>query len=107
MSFHVRIVRRAERDAQQIFNWLAARSIDGAIRWWDAFEVAAAKFGENPHDYGLAPENEFTEYELHQFLFKTRRGRTYRGVFSVAGDEVQILRVRGSGQPPLEPEELE
>ena len=43
MSFHVRIVRRAERDAQQIFNWLAARSIDGAIRWWDAFEVAAAK----------------------------------------------------------------
>ncbi len=107
MSFHVRIVRRAERDAQQIFDWLAARSADGALRWWDAFELAVAKLGENPSGYGLAPENDLAETELRQFLFKTRRGRTYRGVFSVSGDEVKILRVRGPGQPPLEPDELE
>lgn len=107
MSFHVRIVPRAERDVQQIFDWLAARSADGALRWWDAFELAAAKLSENPLGYGLAPENELADTELRQFLLKTRRGRIYRGVFRVSGDEVQILRVRGPGQPPLQADELE
>lgn len=107
MSFHVRIVRRAEQDAQQIFDWLAMRSAEGAIRWWDAFELAVAKLGENPLSYGLAPENELSDMELRQFLFKTRKGRIYRGVFTVSGDEVQILRVRGPGQPPLQADELE
>ena len=57
--------------------------------------------------YGLAPEDEFTDAKLQQFLFKTRRGRTYRGVFVVVDNEVRILRIRGPGQPPLEADELE
>ena len=107
MTFHVRILRRAERDAQQIFEWIARRSPDGAVRWWNALAAAVAKLTLNPIGYGLAPEDEWTDHELRQFLFKTRRGRMYRGVFVIVADEIRVLRVRGPGQPPLESDELE
>lgn len=107
MSFRVRILPRAERDAQQIFHWIEERSPEGASRWWDAFETAVETLAASPSGYGLAPEDELTDHKLQQFLFKTRRGRMYRGLFVVVNDEVRILRVRGPGQPPLETDELE
>lgn len=106
MTFRLRILPRAERDAQHFFDWLASRSYDGAVRWWFALDDAIHKLIEHPHDYGLAPESESVRCELRQFLFKTRRGRRYRGVFTVIGDEVLVLRIRGPGQIPLAPDEL-
>lgn len=107
MTFRLRILPRAEQDAQHIFDWLKARSPDGAIRWWLAFDEAVHNLVEHPHGYGLSPETESVPYELRQFLFKTRRGRHYRGVFVVVGDEVRVLRIRGPGQRPLQNDELE
>lgn len=106
MTPNVRILPRAGKDAQHIYDYIAARSPDGARRWWDCFQFAAAKLAENPERFGFAPENSLTDLPLRQFLFKTRRGRTYRGVFTVVDDEIRILRVRGPGQAPLERDEL-
>ncbi|MGH7200482.1 MAG: hypothetical protein ACREJB_07745, partial [Planctomycetaceae bacterium] len=69
-------------------------------------EEAARRLLTDPLGYGRAREDEFVDWELRQFLFKTPRGRTYRGVFTVVDDEVRILRVRGPSQRDLEPEEL-
>lgn len=107
MMFRLRILPRAEQDAQHIFDWLKAESPDGAIRWWFAFDEAVHNLVEHPHGDGLAPETKSVPYELRQFLFKTRRGRRYRGVFVVVGDEVRVLRIRGPGQRPLQQDELE
>ncbi len=106
MTFRLRILPRAELDAQHIFDWLRARSPDGAVRWWFAFDEAVHKLTEHPNGYGLAPESGLASTEIRQFLFKTRRGRRYRGVFVIHGDEVQVLRIRGPGQPPLQSDEL-
>ncbi len=54
----------------------------------------------------IAAEQLISSFELRQFLFKTRRGRTYRGVFAVVNHEVRIVRVRGPGQGPLTDNEL-
>lgn len=102
----LRILPRAERDVQHIFDYIQQRSEAGARHWWDAFQFAAGKLVENPERFGYAPENSLTQLPLRQFLFKTRRGRTYRGIFTVVEDEVRILRVRGPGQAPLENDEL-
>ena len=107
MTLKLNIFPRAEKDAQHIFEWIRERSPDGAVRWWRAFEEAAKKASRSPLTHGLAPENGDVPYELRQFLFKTRRGRTYRGVFVVVEDEVRVLRVRGPGQPPLDSLEME
>jgi len=101
------ILPRAEHDAQSIFEWISERSPQGAIRWWDAFEQAVRKVVDKPYRYGIAPEDDQVSCELPQFLFKTRRGRTYRGLFTVVGDEVRILRIRGPGQPPLASDEVQ
>jgi plasmid stabilization system protein ParE len=106
MSLKLRILPRAERDAQQIFDYIAERSFAGALRWWSAFQYAASKSVDSPERYGIAPENGLTPHMLRHFLFKTRRGRAYRGVFVVVGDELRVLRVRGPGQAPLETGEM-
>jgi plasmid stabilization system protein ParE len=106
MTLGLRILPRAERDAQVIFDYIAERSPNGAIRWWRAFESAAEKLIDNPNRYGFAAENGLLDYELRQFLFKTLRGRTYRCVFVLVDNEVRVLRVRGPGQPDLESDEL-
>ena len=106
MTLKIRILPRAERDVQQIFDFIAGRSPDGALRWWDALQDSAAALVRNPASYSLAPESGMDGYELRQFLFKTRRGRTYRGIFTVVGSEIRVLRVRGPGQGPLEADEI-
>jgi hypothetical protein len=40
-------------------------------------------------------------------IFRTRRGRTYRALFVIRGDIVQILCVRGPGEKPVKPEDIE
>jgi plasmid stabilization system protein ParE len=91
---------------QHIFEYIADRSPEGALRWWNAFQKAARKIIENSERYGYAPENSLSHFDLRQFLFKTRRGRTYRGIFVVVDDQIRILRVRGPGQAPLEEDEM-
>ena len=40
-------------------------------------------------------------------LFKTRQGRTYRALFVIRGVSVHILCVRGPGERPVQPEDIE
>ena len=106
MPFHVRTLERAERDLFGIARWLKKRSLLGARRWLLAYEDAKGKLGQTPLAYGRAPEDSRVDYELRQIFFKTPRGKRYRAVFTVAGDEVRILRVRGPHQRPLRGKDL-
>ena len=108
MTFRIRTLSRAHRDVTAILNWMARErgSAAGASSWLKAYAVAARKMAQSPDSYGLAPEDVGGERPVRQFLFKTRRGNVYRGLFTIDADEVLILRIRGAGQPPLEPDEL-
>lgn len=106
MRLRLKILERAREDAQAIFDYLNERSPQGAANWWEAFENAANHACVGNVEFAFAPENDAVSYELRQVLFKTRRGRTYRFVFTVVEDEFRILRVRGPGQPNLQTDEL-
>ena len=107
MTYRVRIFPRAEADIEHIFQWISQRSPLGALRWYAAFDDAAARLVTDPLSAGLARENEFVEHEIRQILFKTPRGRLYRCLFTVTGNEVRLLRVRGPGQRDLQRDELD
>ena len=72
MNFKLRILPRAERDVQQIFDFISERSSTGAVRWWKAFHEAACRVASSPHAYPVAAEQLISSFELRQFLFKTR-----------------------------------
>lgn len=107
MTLSLKILPRAQRDAQCIFDYLAERSPQGAADWWDAFEVAAQDAACGVVEYSLAPESAATNLELRQTIFKTRAGRRYRFVYTISADELRILRVRGPGQPALKTDEID
>lgn len=98
MTYRVVILRRADADMDAIYVWLANRSVAGAGRWYRAFLEAAASLSSNPYRCGSAPESVAVGYDIRQHFFKTPRGRKYRMLYLITGDEVRVLRVRGPGQ---------
>lgn len=107
MTYQVRVLARARHHLDGIVAFIAERSPSGAARLLVRFEDALARLEVNPFVAPIAAESEDLGEEVRHIMFRTKAGRTYRALFVVGGDEVRVLRVRGAGQPPLEPEDLQ
>jgi plasmid stabilization system protein ParE len=106
MKYNVVALRRADDDVRHIARWLFKSSPSGALAWLQAYERLIELVSANAEMYPAAIEDSESSISLKEALFRTRRGRTYRAIFTIVGDEVRILRVRGPGQPPLKDDEL-
>lgn len=106
MKYRVIVLARARHDVASIYDWIAERTTEGAQRWLEQFERAVAALEANPFIAPLAPESGSFDIEIRSITFRTRAGRAYRAVVTVADDEIRILRVRGPGQPPLKSADL-
>lgn len=107
MMYSVEVSARAESDLQQIADWLAERSPDGALRWIAAARKTIEGLSSDPEQHSLAPENDYLEVEVRNAFFKTRRGRTYRAVFVIKNKTVFVTHIRGPRQRPLSSREFE
>jgi plasmid stabilization system protein ParE len=107
MTYRVEPTAQAEADIDRIFAWLSERSPEGARRWYESFWDSAERLKTMPLSCGLAPESGDFAEEVRHMLFSTRRGRTYRALFVVRHDLVRILCVRGPGERPVKPEDIE
>jgi len=106
MTFKVHELRRAQADVRSIAHWLAEHSPQGARAWLRAYDDMVGRLEEQAPSCGPAYESDDCEFDVRQALFKTRRGRVYRALFFIEGQDVYILRVRGPGQAPVQPDEL-
>ncbi len=106
MTYRVRTLPRAEADIHSIANYIHLRSPAGASNWVSALDQALKRLADFAQGSGEADENEFFDIEVKQSFFRTRRSRIYRLLFTIVENEVRVLRVRGSGQAPIDPEEL-
>ena len=106
MGYAVHVLPRAHDDVLHIAAWISERSLQGAEAWVAAFENLLVRLRERPRACGSAPEAIAVGRDLRQAMFRTRQGNTYRAVFLIEGDAVYLLRVRGSGQPPLAVDEI-
>lgn len=78
MTYRVRFQARAKADVRNIVRYIKQHSVSGAAAWLSVLENARQKVGTNADGYGLCDEASHFEIDVRQFLFKTRRGRTYR-----------------------------
>ena len=102
MEFDVLVTARAEADLQALGDWLHERSPDGARRWTNAASAALTGLRENPRRHSFAPENDHSDREIRNALFKTRRGRVYRAIFYIGGNTVVVTHIRGPHQRPVD-----
>lgn len=98
MTYRVVILRRAANDVQEIYDWLAQRSADGARSWYRAWNDALDRLERRPERFGLAIEGPRRNRQIRESYFRTRRGRTYRILFTIVEQDVRVLHVLGSGQ---------
>lgn len=106
MSFTVRELSKARQDKESIFRWLHGRSPPGAASWLRAYDAVIENLRREAPSFGEALENKDCDFDVRQALFKTRRGRVYRALFFIEGEDVYILRVRGPGQAPVAPDDM-
>jgi len=103
MTYTVRVLAKAEDDVEVILTWLRERSPQGAATWLKRFIDACEALKTDAARWPLAPESSEFDYPTQQFIFKTPRGRKYRILYTIVGDEVRVLRVRGPGQDLITP----
>lgn len=106
MKYRIRMLRRAHADFASTVAYLYERSPQGAAAWVNAFEKARHRLADYADGCSEADENYRFDIDVKQLLFKTRRGRVYRLIFTIVENEVRILRVRGPGQARVEPEDV-
>lgn len=106
-TYRLAVSRRADRDADAIYDWIAERSTEGAVHWFQALRATLRSLTNSPESHSRAPEAETVNRDIRQALFKTRRGRVYRVLFVVTEDTVHVVAVRGYGQDIAAPGELE
>jgi plasmid stabilization system protein ParE len=98
MTLSVRVLGRAEADADDIYLWLLKRSPAGATAWYRALKDCLEQLRDSAETCSLAPEAAKVGVNLRQTFFKTPHGRNYRLLFVIVHHEVRVLRVRGPGQ---------
>lgn len=105
--FTVVLTEPADRDVDEILQWLKERSLRGASSWRSSYRRAIAVIQEHGDSFGLAPESIDHAEDIREFTFSTRHGNIYRLIFILRDDIVYVLRVRGTGQSLLSRDEIE
>ena len=106
MKFRVRLTAEAVCNQNEIADWIADRSVTGALSWLDALDHVLQQVSTAPMSFPLAVEDEFCDKELRNALFGTRKGRVFRAIFYLDGDSVIVTHLRGPDQQDLSADDL-
>jgi plasmid stabilization system protein ParE len=107
MPYDVLLLKRAETELLQATDWIAQQSPESAERWFRNFLAALLPLEHNPERCGWAPENGRSRLDLRQLIFRPPSGRSFRAIFTIVGDQVRVLRIRGAGQDLVAGESLD
>lgn len=100
MTFRVRLLASAQADAAALYERITeAAPMRGPI-WYNRLITTIESLEHSPRRCALAPENDRVSLEVRHLLFG-RKPHLYRVLFTIVGDTVFILRIRGPRQQPL------
>ena len=105
MSYRVVITANVKSNLRSYYVRAAENAPVTALRWIDRFEEALQGLSDNPRRCPLAPEDGLVHVEVRQLLFG-RGSNVYRALFTISGDDIQVLHVRRAVRDTATPEEL-
>ena len=101
MAFRVETSAEAERDGDEILEWLLSQHAgETGIRWFLALEDAIASLAVFPQRCPLAPENSRFPFEVRH-LHYGHKPHVYRILFTIEGDIGHVLHIRHGRRKPL------
>jgi plasmid stabilization system protein ParE len=95
-QYLVDFTRAAEREIEQIKEWIAVDSLEASGRWVDGLLAVVDRLERMPSRCPLAPENESHVEEIRQMLYGS-----YRILFTILAGRVVILHVRHGARLPV------
>ena len=98
---------RACANLQRARDFIGQQSPEAAERWYLSFLKALLRLEQNPHAFSIAPEREKFEFELRQFLFRTKSRRANRALFRITECKIEVLAIRRPGLPLITKSDLE
>jgi plasmid stabilization system protein ParE len=105
MKRQVVVTARAKQNLRDAYLWAAERAPHTAALWLQRFEKELQTLADSPERFQLAHENAFVEPEIRQMIFGRRQG-AYRVLFTVLGDQVQVLHIRRAVRDWATPDDL-
>ena len=107
MAIQVRITARAERDIEQVLRWFHDQDATAAgSRWLNQLHAKIATLETHPERCRLASEASDMGIKLRELSFGRRKG-TYRILFELQQDTVQILHIRHSARDAISESDLQ
>lgn len=95
MSYAVFLTAEAERNREQAYLFYLERSLQGAHRWFAAYEKTIDKLIDDPERFAIARESEDFPTKLQQINFGTRVSRpTHRMLFYIEDQTVVVVTLR-------------
>lgn len=93
MNYRVVITATAKSNLREYYQRAAENALETAANWLNRFHAALQTLSTQPDRCPVAAENSLVESEVRQFNFGRRVG-TYRALFTIVNNEVQILHIR-------------
>ena len=100
------LVNCSKQNLRNAYLWAAERAPQTADKWLARFEAELQSLAHSPQRCQLAPENKLVDAEIRQLIFGRRQG-AYRALFTIVGDEVQVLHVRRAARDWATPDDLQ
>ena len=102
--YHVIIAPEAQSAFEVAYRWIEERAPHRAKPWANGFIQAIFSLKTMPTRCPLAPESVFFDQEIRH-LFYGKRGHSYRALFTIEGNVVNVLFIRHHAQDWIRPEE--
>jgi plasmid stabilization system protein ParE len=105
VPYELRTARRAEADIDAAVAWISRRSPIAAAHWHDGLQTIVRSLETNPERCPLADEALDLGIELRELPYGRRRS-VYRILFTIAGQTVNVLRIRHAAQDRLSADDI-
>jgi len=102
-KYQIIIQPEAQKAIEEAYFWFSTISHQKGRTWLEGLYKSILSLEKMPSRFSLAFENDFFDQEIRQLIYGKGRN-TYRIIFTIVDDDVQILFVRHSAQKPMSDE---
>lgn len=99
-KYQIIIQLSAQKAIEEAYFWLSNDSSRKARRWLEGLYQTIFSLENMPYRCSLAYENDFFDEEIRQLIYGKGRN-TYRILFTIVDNSVQIIFVRHATQKPM------